>query len=96
MGTGCGMHGIGLFGEPARLQCRLLTYYPVKMLLHDLPRKGPFSCIPARSCEILQDLARFCGNAREKNPFLKDLARAFLLGNIKAILASHKAIAWLW
>ena len=45
------------------------------MLLQDHPRKGPFSCIPARSCMILRDLA----GMQEKGPFLEDLARAFLL-----------------
>ena len=34
---------------------------PVKALLQDLARKGPFSCTPARSCKILQDPAGSCG-----------------------------------
>ena len=37
---------------------------PVKMLLQDLTRNSPFSCIPARSCGILRDfggiLQEFC------------------------------------
>ena len=36
------------------------TTHPVKTLLQDLPRKGPFSSTPARSCEILQDPVRSC------------------------------------
>ena len=55
-------------------------YIPVKTLLQDLTRKGHFSCIPARSRRILQDLASSCRNARKKDLFLEDLARAFLLG----------------
>ena len=35
------------------------------MLLQDLTRKGPFSCISVRSCKILQDPAGSCGILQE-------------------------------
>ena len=39
--------------------------FPVKTLLQNLTRKGPFSCIPARSHKIPQDIATFCRNLAE-------------------------------
>ena len=50
---------------------------PSKTLLKDLTRKGPFSCMPARSCKILQDLAGFCRNlAQNSCKIVQDLARS--------------------
>ena len=48
----------------------LTAICPVKMLLQDLTRKGPF-CIPARSCKNLQCPARSCRILQE---FYKNLA----------------------
>ena len=45
---------------------------PVKMLLKDLLRKGPFSSIPARSCEILWDIARFLQNPTRSHKILQE------------------------
>ena len=47
--------------------------YPVKMLLQDLTRKDPFSCIPARSCKILQDLAGSCEIMQESCTNLEEI-----------------------
>ena len=61
----------------------LMATIPVKTLLQDLARKGPFSCTlqdPAGfcrkflqdSCRIPQDLARSCRGARKKELFLQE------------------------
>ena len=48
------------------------TYsYPVKTLLQDLARKGPFFLHP---CKILQDRARSCGILRDLVGFCRNLA----------------------
>ena len=74
---------------------QMLVQFPVKVLLQDLPRKGPFflhlSKIMrdlARSGEILWDFAgilcnipaRFLQGCKKKDLFFEDFARAFLLG----------------
>ena len=54
--------------------------FPVKTLLQDLTRKGPFFLYP---CKILQDPTGSCKimqGCKKKDLFLQDLARAFLLG----------------
>ena len=62
--------------------------YPVKMLLQDLARKGPFSCTPARSCKILQDPVGSCGILQDFAGILQDSCTKFLLDSSK----SHKIL----
>ena len=51
----------------------ILKSFPVKTLLQDLTRNGLFSCIPARSCKILQEPVRSCGILQEScTKFLQD------------------------
>ena len=55
---------------------QMLVQFPVKALLQDLPRKVLFSCISARSCEILQDPVKSCGVLQESCAiFLQDSCR---------------------
>ena len=56
--------------------------YPVKTLLQDLPRKGPLSCTPARSCEILQDPVRSFGISQESSSNLVQPSKNRLTRNI--------------
>ena len=46
--------------------------YPVKMLLQDLTRKGPFFLYPYK---ILQDLTRFCGILGDVVGFCRNIAQ---------------------
>ena len=54
------------------------TTHPVKTLLQGLPRKGPFSSTPARSCKILQDPVRSWGILQEScTIFLRNPVRSY-------------------
>ena len=81
---------------------------PIKMLLQDLPRKGPFFLhshktlrdlaeILQESCNkirgrVLQHPGRSYRNARKKDLFLEDLARVFLLGYFFTIITVSSLI----
>ena len=49
-------------GRHIRVYDKYAYGIPVKTLLQDLARKGPFFLHPARSCKILRDLVGFCRN----------------------------------
>ena len=54
------------FSSPLSRSIVLLLFKnSVKTLLQDLPRKGLFTCIPARSCKMLLDLVESCGILQE-------------------------------
>ena len=72
---------------------------PVKTLLEDLPRKDPFSCISARSCEILQDIVRSCGVLQESCRNLQDsckILHAYRNARIKDLSFEDLARAFYW
>ena len=58
---------IGIIWNHCFCKLQLVPNHPVKTLLQDLARKGPF-CTPARSCKILQDPTDLAG-AQEKRTF---------------------------
>ena len=55
----------------SNIEVNLRTKFPVKMLLQDLIRKGPFFLHPFK---ILQDLARSCEIFRDFAGFFRNLA----------------------
>ena len=72
--------------------------HPLKMLLQDLPRKGPFSCIPARSCEILWDFARILQESYSMIParFLQNPTRSNRNARKKDLSLEDLARAFYW